>query len=484
MLGIAALSELPISTLPQAAVDASQLGLSYFPDESEDSYELDDAPYDFCGAGFVIPANTAFVPFVELPQAFEYDGPDDDEPDGEFYWAQAPPIPDTVLAASLFCVWPDEAEEPDDEDYSFADAPRPPDVVAVGQVLAGPSETPDELDDEDYGFAGWQQPEDLATPLSQFPDQSEEPEDEDHGIADWQVPPNFIAPQPLQLAYFPEEAEEAEDEDYGFDAAPLPADTVLAATRIEFPDQPEEAEDEDFGFLDWQLPANAAAPDQIVCIYPDEADEPEDEDFGGADWQLPADAILPQPLTLWYWPDEGEEAEDEDYAFAAAPLAADAVVTQDQFSPTLSDDVPEDDEEQFGFDDSQIPEDFIPPPVPPVSTGGGDFAMGGGKRNLPCLEELDVFKKLECRRPGQTIVEALRELDTPAAIEEVQEVLREAKQAVADLSSERRHRAEIRGLQAEIASLQKQLKVQHKEVVQKQQDEDDDDDDLLLIGML
>lgn len=50
--------------------------------------------------------------------------------------------------------------------------------------------------------------------------------------------------------------------------------------------------------------------------------------------------------------------------------------------------------------------------VPPPSPGGGGYgASGGGKRNLPKLDDLDTFQKVARRKPGQSIVEALREPD-------------------------------------------------------------------------
>lgn len=70
--------------------------------------------------------------------------------------------------------------------------------------------------------------------------------------------------------------------------------------------------------------------------------------------------------------------------------------------------------------------------VTAVVVGGGHTASGGGKRHLPNLDELDTFKRLTRRKRGQTIVEALREVDEPAVEPTtVEKVAAAAEKAVA-----------------------------------------------------
>lgn len=55
------------------------------------------------------------------------------------------------------------------------------------------------------------------------------------------------------------------------------------------------------------------------------------------------------------------------------------------------------------------------PPIQPPSGGGGNTASGGsgGGGKLPRLEKLQVFRKIEKRKPGVSILEALRGPDLP-----------------------------------------------------------------------
>jgi len=133
--------------------------------------------------------------------------------------------------------------------------------------------------------------------------------------------------------------------------------------------------------------------------------------------------------------------------------------------------------------------DVVVPPIPPSGGGGGNFAQGGGrgggKRHLPKLEELDVFKCLERRRPGQTIIECLRELDNPQAEQIVEEAVAEVASIRQDDTGLRMQefKSQIADLRMELTSIQGFLREQ-EEQRRKQQEDDDDDDYLFMMGML
>lgn len=137
----------------------------------------------------------------------------------------------------------------------------------------------------------------------------------------------------------------------------------------------------------------------------------------------------------------------------------------------------------FQFPGFQFP-GFQHPDATPVTTGGGGFAQGGGKRHLPKLEELEVFCRLERRKRGQSIIECLREMDEPQA----QEVLVEAATEVAaikrvDVKLPRAEfRLQITAMRTELAAIQGLLWEQAEQ--RRIREEDDEDDDMFLMGML
>lgn len=69
-------------------------------------------------------------------------------------------------------------------------------------------------------------------------------------------------------------------------------------------------------------------------------------------------------------------------------------------------------------------------PTPPVVAYGGGGAQGGGKRSLPDLDKLSVFEKLTRRKKGQTIQQALKELDDPQVESTTVEEVAQAAEAV------------------------------------------------------
>lgn len=139
----------------------------------------------------------------------------------------------------------------------------------------------------------------------------------------------------------------------------------------------------------------------------------------------------------------------------------------------------------FQFPGFQFP-GFQHPDVTPVTpgVGGGGFAQGGGKRHLPCLEELDVFCRLEKRKRGQSIIECLREMDEP----QVQEVLVEAAAEVAAIKRAEfklprvEFRSQMAAMRTELAALQGFLREDAEQ--RRIREEDDEDDDMFLMGML
>lgn len=129
-----------------------------------------------------------------------------------------------------------------------------------------------------------------------------------------------------------------------------------------------------------------------------------------------------------------------------------------------------------------------PPPTPTTGGGGGGFAQGGGKRNMPRLDELDVFCKLEKRRAGQSIIECLRELDNPEEIVEAQQVLVDAGTEIAAIRRSetelkaKEFNASIGDMRRELAALQGFLREQHEALLQRQKEEDEDDEDFLYMA--
>lgn len=167
----------------------------------------------------------------------------------------------------------------------------------------------------------------------------------------------------------------------------------------------EEATDDWIGF--WTEPVAAAA-DFIVTTPSDDADEEEatddsnclvfTEQYAQPDWLPPVDSGEI---------DEEESTEDGSCLFYDAPPAP----TFEYIQPGV--DEPEDyaQDEDLDYSFSGPVEEAIPPP-PVVPPSGGTTAFGGGKRELHKLvEELEIFKRLACRKPGQTIIEVIREIE-------------------------------------------------------------------------
>lgn len=65
-----------------------------------------------------------------------------------------------------------------------------------------------------------------------------------------------------------------------------------------------------------------------------------------------------------------------------------------------------------------LPPAFTQSTPSPAQSGGGGGASGGGKRHLPNLDELDTFRRIEKRRPGQSILDALRTPESPTPVAE------------------------------------------------------------------
>jgi hypothetical protein len=129
------------------------------------------------------------------------------------------------------------------------------------------------------------------------------------------------------------------------------------------------------------------------------------------------------------------------------------------------------------------------PPEPPTGGGGGNFAQGGGKRHLPCLDELDVFCCLENRKPGQSIIDCLREMDAP--VETVQEIFVAARVEIESLRltvasrKSREFKSEFKALQQELAAVRSLWEDKAADIKRRrEEDEEDDDDFLYMAGML
>lgn len=437
------------------------VGKIYYPDEADqEDINVDVSPWEWY-ADFQLPPNTVMSADDVFPYSFEYDDPDFDEPDGEFYWAQAPPIPDTVLAATLFEYFPDEAEDPREileEDFGFADFQIPPDDTGETRITF--PDQGEEPEDEDFGFVDWQlPPSDTGETVVYYPEAAEEPEDEPNVFDDFQLPAD--TQMSADIFDYVDQTEEPEDEPFGFEDAPRPPDAAVAQTDLIvciFDDASEEPDDEDYGFLDFQLPPDFIAPpaDLIVCVFDDASEEPEGEDFGFADLQIPADdtgqttAYWPDeseepepedfgvvdwqtPLddtggTVAYWPDEAEEPEPEDYGFS------DPGVQDDQLYGAVyyPDEAEEPEDEDFGTQGDfpigvEVPfttqdqfypmlsddlpedeeEDFgmfdsqVPedfiPPIPPPVVIGGGDGAQGGGKRHIHLDDLEIFKRIRRR---------------------------------------------------------------------------------------
>jgi hypothetical protein len=311
---------------------------------------------------------------VEIPQAFEYDDPDFEEPDGVFFFAQGPPLPDDTGQTTVY--YPDDPLDiEDDEAFGFEFF-----IVGTEAVQDPGGETivycPDdtlEPEEEDFGFPDLQIPsDDTGQTTAVFPD-AEEPEDEDYGFSDLQVPPNFTPPDTggEYVCLFPDQEDDLDDEDYGFADLQLPPDTQMSASLAQLDGQEaDDPDDESYGHVDFQPPSDDTG--ELVCSYPDQAEEPEDEDYGFSDMQVPPNASVVETggEYVCYFEDEAEEPEDEDFGFTAFTIPADTLMAASLVA--LDDQTPDEpDGEDFGFSDLQVP------PNGTVITTRGNVVKGG-----------------------------------------------------------------------------------------------------------